>query len=402
MKNSSQAAFIAACLFFMMLPVTSMVPVLQEITAGRFPDITTFEKHLFMSINMIGAFLFAPLAGIFSDRLRRRKIFISTAFVVNAATLVGMSLDVPFWLFFALRFLEGCAHITSLSLLMTMGIELSNRGESGKVMGLIGASISLGVAFGAPLGGTVGQENPLHVFYLGAVILVCLSFFSRFLQESAPEGKTEYALSALVKSIGGKSKLFIPYVFTFIDRLSVGFIISTLTLYLRTVLQAKPAEIGLLMSLFLIPFSFLIYPVARLSKKRNLLMPMIVGSIVYGVLLALLSFVELDTLTWLMLCAGVASAVMYAPSLVMVARLAGNENKGTAMAGFNCAGSLGFLLGPLISGSLLQWFEGLGSSFTPYQLVFISIGGLEILCAIAFTVYLKSFKPRVENLHTSE
>jgi MFS family permease len=396
MSKNAQAAFIAACLFFMMLPVTAMVPVLQEITAGRFPDITIFEKHLFMSINMIGAFLFAPLAGLLSDRFQRRKIFITLAFVFNALSLMLMSLDVPFWLFFFLRFLEGCAHITSLSLLMTLGIELSKRGESGKVMGLIGAAISLGVAFGAPLGGAVGQENPIYVFYMGATILVLLSLLSRFLQESAEKSSRPHALKALLASIGGKSRLFIPYIFTFVDRLSVGFIVSTLTLYLRNVLLAEPKEIGLLMSLFLIPFSLLIYPVARLSKKRNLLSPMILGSALYGIVLTSISFVTLSTMAWLMLAAGVVSAIMYAPSLVMVARLAGEENKGTAMAGFNCAGSLGFLLGPLISGSLLQSFEGITTSFSPYQLVFLCVGGLEILCAVAFVKYLSHFKMRVE------
>jgi MFS family permease len=397
-----QAALIAACLFLMMLPVTGMVPILQEITQGRFPSITTFEKHLFMSINMIGAFLFAPIAGLLSDRLQQRKQLIRWAFLFNAGCLYTMSLPLSFEAFFAVRFLEGCAHITSLSLLMTLGVDLGKKWNAGKMMGLIGAAISFGVAFGAPLGGAIGQGDPLHVFTFGTYLILFVWFLSASLRENTQAEKKINPIRSLLKSIGSKSRLFIPYTFTFIDRLTVGFIVSTLTLYLRNELQAEPKVIGMLMALFLLPFSLLIYPVARFSERFNLLRLMILGSAMYGVILAAMSFVSLSTIAILMLLAGIVSAVMYAPSLVMVSKLAGEKNKATAMSGFNCVGSLGFFIGPMFSGSILQFLEGSLAILNPYQLVFVIVGALEVFCALYFSRYLKQANAlTVENDHMS-
>ena len=52
----------------LMLPVTGMVPVLPDFTAQRFPGLGQFASHLFMSVNMIGALVGAPVAGLLSDR----------------------------------------------------------------------------------------------------------------------------------------------------------------------------------------------------------------------------------------------------------------------------------------------------------------------------------------------
>ena len=55
-----------------MLPVTGMVPVLTELTQGRYPGTGDVARHLFMSVNMVGAIVAAPLAGLASDSLGRR------------------------------------------------------------------------------------------------------------------------------------------------------------------------------------------------------------------------------------------------------------------------------------------------------------------------------------------
>ena len=70
-------------LFTIMLPVTMLVPVLKETVADRFGT-GTFWTHSFMSFNLAGAVLAAPLAGPLANRLGHRRVLVCIAALANA------------------------------------------------------------------------------------------------------------------------------------------------------------------------------------------------------------------------------------------------------------------------------------------------------------------------------
>ena len=67
-----RVAVLGAVAFLTLVPVTLPVSVLRAFVGDRF-HVSELMTSLFMSINMIGAFLTAPLAGALSDRLGRRR-----------------------------------------------------------------------------------------------------------------------------------------------------------------------------------------------------------------------------------------------------------------------------------------------------------------------------------------
>jgi len=91
--------------------------VLRELVAERF-GVSELLTSLFMSINMVGAVLAAPLAGALADRFGRRPRWIAAALVLDALCFFGLTRDVPFAVFLGIRFVEGAAHIFALSLLL--------------------------------------------------------------------------------------------------------------------------------------------------------------------------------------------------------------------------------------------------------------------------------------------
>ncbi|WP_127475626.1 MFS transporter [Sulfurivermis fontis] len=369
---------IALCLYLLMLPVTGMVPVLRELTGGRYPHLTDFEQHLFMSANMVGALLFVPLAGLLSDLWRRRKVIIVAALALNAFSLLMLLQDWSYGVYLLWRFLEGCAHITALSLLMALAADQVRERDSGAVMGLIGAAISLGVASGAPLGGLIGRHGGGEaVLTYGFVLLALLTPFAALALREHAAQHDHGGLRALLRALPENRGLLLPYAFAFVDRLTVGFIVSTLSLYLATVIGLDAGRIGLVMALFLLPFSLLTWPAGLLSRRWNPLWMMLAGSAAYGLTLAAIGYVDGSHIPWLMFAGGVTASLMYAPSLVLVTELSRPEHKALAMSGFNFAGSLGFVLGPLSGGALV----GLFGAYPP---AFLIVGGLEILCVLLF------------------
>jgi MFS family permease len=377
-----QLPILAFSLYALMLPVTGMVPVLEGLTSGRYPGLSELDRHLFMSANMFGALLAVPLVGLLSDVLRRRRPLILAALALNTLTLYALTLDWAFGVYLGWRFLEGCAHISALTLLMTLGADHARAGGLGGAMGLMGAAVTLGVASGAPLGGWIGGEDPLSVPRLGGGLMLALTVMAALLVRDPPHLERRAQGHNPLGSLLRNHRLLVPYAFAFADRLTVGFIVSTMSLYLSGVLGMSPARIGLVMAAFLIPFSLLTYPAGLLSRRWNAYSMMLTGSFLYGVMLMLLGFASPPVIVWLMAAGGVVAALMYAPSLVLTARLAGPAHKAGAMSGFHFAGSLGFALGPLLGGALVSLFAAMGAN--PHPPTFVVVGGIEILCVLAF------------------
>jgi MFS family permease len=90
-----------------------------------------------------------------------------------------------------------------------------------------------------------------------------------------------------------------------------------------------------------------------------------------------------------MLLLGVISALNFSPSLALVADLAGSESRSAAMGAFNSAGSLGFLIGPLLGGPVVQSMLASGApAENAYKMAFIAGGAVSILTTIAAIPFL--------------
>ena len=117
-----------------------------------------------------------------------------------------------------------------------------------------------------------------------------------------------------------------------------------------------------MLALFFAPFALGQYPAGRLSDRIGRLVPVVVGSVCYGVTILgvyLAPTVELAGATMVLL--GAAGALVAPATMALVTDLA-SDDRGTAMAGFNIAGSLGFLVGTVGGGAVADSL-GFGAAF---------------------------------------
>ncbi len=373
-------ACISFILFLSMLPVTMLVPVLRELVGDRF-QVSAFWTHSFMSVNMIGAVLAAPLGGALADRFGRRKPILVAALLADAALLWALLHATSFPVFLTLRFFEGAAHILAVSTLMALASDWARPGRGGRTMGLIGASLIFGTACGAPLGGRIGQYAPLMVFKLGAGLAGLAAILAWVWVKDSPRRAPITRLADSLALIRRRSELLVPYAFAFIDRLCVGVVVTSFVLYLGECHGMAPAQRGGLLALFLFPFALLCYPAGRLADRIGRTLPMCVGSLGFGVVYALYGVLPVDWLWAAMLASGVLSALMFSPNLAMCSDLAPPDQRASAYAGFNVAGSLGFLCGPLLGGAVFALLESSTTPLRTYQIAFLIAGMTEVLCA---------------------
>jgi len=378
----ARVALLGVLAVLVLLPVTLPVTVLRGLVQERF-GVSELLTSLFMSINMLGAVIAAPLAGAVADRIGRRCELIAAALLADALLLFSLTLDLPFALFMTLRFLEGAAHIAALSLLLALASNARSPEQRGRVMGMVGGGITLGVAIGAPLGGFIGESNPLVPLYTGSVLVLMAAALTLWQLEETGGSEERPSLATIIRDLRGHPLLLAPLVFAFADRFTVGFYTTTFSLFLGRIHDLSASSIGMLIATFMLPFALLSYPFGQLSERRISRVGMIcTGSLIYGLATFFVPWCPLSGLTPLMLALGVASAVMFVPSLLITTDAAPAEIRTTAMGAFNAAGSLGFIIGPVTGGLVSQWVAETHGWEAGYRAAFGVAGVSELACVL--------------------
>jgi MFS family permease len=338
---------------------------------------TDLDASMWFLATEFAAFVaFAVPWGLASDATGRRTPFVAAGALLGAggylllATLPGR-FGLPFVAVLGLRAFQGAATVGAFSLAMTMLMDLE--GSTGRNMGSAGIAIGLGTATGAPLGGVLYGIGPLVPLYAASGVFVLVAVGVPFAVDRAPPATGR--ASPLV-GVRRAPRLALPYVFGFADRLTAGFFSLVGTLYFRTVFGLSPGATGLTLALFFAPFALLQYPFGVVSDRIGRAIPIIAGSALYGGAVILVGSVSgVRAAQAGMVLVGVLGALMVPATLALVSDLAGPGDRGVAMAGFNIAGSVGFLVG-IVAG-------GLAADAYGYRTAFLLVGGLEIGIAIA-------------------
>ncbi|MEZ4278845.1 MAG: MFS transporter [Myxococcota bacterium] len=387
--TAGRLALVGVVALSIMAPVTLPVPILRTLVSERF-EVSELLTSLFMSVNMVGAAIAAPLAGMLADRFGRRRPLIVAALLVDAVCFVAMTAQMPFPLFLGIRFFEGCAHIFALSLLLGVASGLGDPARRGVVLGITGAGMMLGVALGAPIGGALGRVDVLRPLQAGAGLLVGAALLASIVLREPRGVEQRPGLAAIVRTIARRRELLAPLLFAFADRFTVGFYTTTFSLFASGLHGATPPQVGLWISAFMLPFALLSFPFGLLADRVSKTALMCGGSLVYGVLTASLGFWATDFIPVVMATTGVAAAVMFVPSMLMTTDLADDAIRSTALGAFNTAGSLGFILGPVCGGLVSEAVRADHGMAAGYQAAFAVAGISEILCiAVALPILLR-------------
>jgi len=365
-----------------MLPVTLVVPVLKPLVQDRY-GVGDLPTSLFMSANMVGAILAAPLAGSLSDWLGRRRPLIIMALLADSILLALLGQASNYATLMTLRCLEGAAHIFALSLLFALAADMSRTARSGRIMGAVGTALTFGVALGAPLGGVLGDASTLLPLWVGSGLALGAAAVTFLVLRDFPVSCQAESVRVAIGLILKHRPLLVPLAYSFVDRFTVGFFTTSFPLYMRNVHELSPAEIGRLLALFLLPFALFCYPFGRLTERTSRTLVLGGGSLLYALGVCTLGAVSLEILPFLMLGLGIVAAAMLVPTLMLTSELAGPAGKATAMGGFNAAGSLGFILGPLVAGSISHWVGGHYTPAVGYATAFQAAGASVLVCLIA-------------------
>lgn len=385
-KNNREIYVLGILTFILMFSVTLIYPAMEKFVMDRFMIESVAKTSLFVSVNLAAYVIFSLIWGSISDKIGKRKVFIVAGFLGNAILMFGLTLAPNMDILLLMRFIEGSFTIMAFSLLMTSVLDIVKHTHYGRSMGILGAGMALGNALGAPFGGRIGAIDPVYPLYFGTfMLLVGALIASVTLKEQKLESRPASLKDALLL-LKEEKRIFIPYAFSFVERFTVGFFVGVFPLMLALKYNMGPGEIGMFMAAFLIPFAFLQYPLGAISDKIGRAIPLIAGSLLYGIAVSIVGYVEPQMLAFVMVFGGIVGALMYSPSAALAGDFAHPSRRGTAMGGFNMFGSLGFAIGPFIGGLIADMYG--------FHVSFAVAGSAVLVISLIFLPFLLKIKKK--------
>ena len=324
-----------------------------------------------------GAFVACAVVwGVVSDASSVRTPLVVVGAVGGAATYllvaVAPALGLPFAAVLLVRVLGGAFTVGAFSLAITMLMDLG--GGHGRNMGAAGTAIGLGAALGSVAGGQLAAVDPLAPLYGGAALLALAAGLAATVDDRAAGGGLP--VGEVLARVRSEPRLFVPFTFGYVDRLTAGFFALTGVSYLRTAFGVDAAVAGGALAAFFLPFAVLQYPVGALSDRIGRFLPVVGGSVLYGLAIVAVFYAPtFPVAVGLLVAVGVCGALVSPTTMALVTDLAPATERGAAAGGFNVFGSLGMLSGFLIGGVVATGFG--------YRAAFLVAGGLEVAIAAA-------------------
>jgi MFS family permease len=383
---------LAVTMFLSLVPVTLLVPGLHELVVQAHGG-TTGDAHAFMTVNMVAGMLSVPFAMRMARKGHDVRRWISVALAIDALAFLGMRMAPSLPLLYGFRVLDGAVHLPAVTLLMLASNRASGE-QRGGALGAVASALMIGVAVGSPLGGWLVERSASLVYEVGAALLlvgaVAAMAIPRIPAASGSSPRRRYAFDR--RRLQG----WIPLGYAFMDRFSIGVFVSTFTLFLTQVHGLSASQRGLLIALFMIPFALLCYPAGRLADRVGWFGPMMVGNVCFGLVFASYGIVPKAFLPAAMLLSGVLSALMFTPNLLLISDLARRGHGEGLFGAFQVAGSLGFLVGPIVGGVLLSLTQG-DDPVGGYRTIFVLVGALEGVLALVAWKALRALAREVHD-----
>lgn len=371
---------------FLLLCTTGLFAIFSS-TISKSPVLPLFTTHLgadpsgvgiIASVSAFTGIVASIPAGMFSDRIGRKRMLIFSVIVFSTAPFLYLIVT-QLWQLAIIRFYHGFATAIFIPVAMAMVSDLFHK-ERGEKIGLFSTSTLIG-RFMAPIAGgsIIGAMvfNPgfsYKVVYLvcgitGIIALILTTRLPDSVEEKKKKQRWEETLSAFRTVISNKAILITSLVEAAI-LFAYGTFETFLPLY-SIEIGLSAYEIGIFLSAQVITLALTKPMMGRFSdrhgRKQQIFAGTLTGAFCIGSFSLFESFMPLLVLSVLF---GFSFSIVTSATSAFIADLSRCETHGSAMGVLGSIMDMGHTTGPLVSGIVATYF-GFGMSFIGASLVLI-------------------------------
>ncbi|MBI1987404.1 MAG: MFS transporter [Nitrospinae bacterium] len=338
------------------------------------PLLPIYARELGASEGQIGllfssywmAFLFTLIPfGLVVDRYGMKNMVVTGMFLLTGSSVLYL-LSSSLVALTASRILQGISAACNWTAAFPLAVQSTDAAKRGFESSLISLSVGLGTIAGPIIGGQGSLETP---FYLCAAASLLLGLLCLFLLPRPEAGKISWEgkFARIIK----QSNVQTACLAASLAYLGFGMVEALFPLHMAS-LHYSRQEIGLLFGIQGVSFVAIQPLVGTWSDRKGRVAPMVSGLLLTAALLPL-PFLFRSFVYWALLFAllGIAIAIVFTPSVPLVADGVEADDQGSAYALYNSIISTGFILGPWWGGRMA---ESHGVAL-PFYLVAVILGG---------------------------
>jgi len=373
---------ISASTFIIMLAAGVVVPILPKY-AETFGASYTYVGFTISAFGLARILTDIP-SGTLSDRVGRRASLLGgTMLFVASGLLAAFSTSIEHLI--AARFVQGVGAAIYTTSALAYIADIIPVTRKGRYLGYYQSSVFLGSAFGPSIGGVLTSIGGLRAPFLTLSALSLVSTLATYKGVTTTSAGKEIfykrgSISSMVTATLRSRSMIISCVAaatTFILTTAIRFTI--LPIYSEKVLNLNEVEIGLVLTVIALANFFMIKWAGSISDKFGAVLSMIFGFTLSGLTVVLYSFTSnLPTLLIVASAFGVATSLTMPAQVSLAIESSDPRHRGLSMGVYRIFSDVGFIIGPLLSGVLIE--------FIPLAYAFYFIAG--ICFSTALFIYL--------------
>lgn len=296
-----------------------------------------------------------PLIGRLSDR-KGRKIFIAIGLFGYAVIALGFVWADNVLYLTLVRLVQGVAGAFILPIAQAYIGDVSPNGEEGKWMGYYNAINFTGFGCGPLMGGLLTDHFGTYASFYAMGALNLLAFLIVvFLLPEVTQEKVSSDLSLSVKEMSASSMVRGLFSFQFTVSIGQGAFTTFLPIFASISIGLSPSLIGVLLAINMLLSSLLQFYAGHLADRLNRSILLAVSSFFIALSFGLIPF---GNNFWQLLMIGALGGIAGAIAGPAAAALTVEEGRrfgmGSTIAIMNIAMSLGFAVGPVLGGSIVD------------------------------------------------
>ncbi|WP_319780846.1 MFS transporter [Maridesulfovibrio sp.] len=364
--------------------VSSIIPALPDMI--REFGISGSTIGLIFTIFTLPGILFAPLAGIFADRLGRKKILVPSLLLFGIFGTACFFVK-DFHSLLLLRFLQGIGAAAIGVINLTIIGDLFSGRDRIRAMGLNAGVLSMGTAIFPAIGGVLAQISWEAPFLLSLLALPLAWLVAFKLDNPEPSSNANFKKYMKAALDGMRSKevlsLFAISLLTFI--ILYGPIVTYLPLLLNSRFAASPLMIGVVISSASFITALAASQMGRLSHFMSQPLMISLSAFAYGA--AMIMLPAADSALWCILpvCMfGLGQGLNMPNSMSMLTAIAPMEQRAIFMSVNGMLLRAGQTIAPILMGLV---YSGLN-----LEAVFYAGAVVAAAIFIVSTMFLTGFK----------
>jgi MFS family permease len=348
-------------------------------------ELTMIQIGLLGSAWSISRLVFTAPAGRLSDTYSKKRIM-AIGLGIYAVVSILYSLAWDFTSLISIRLIHGIGSALAMPIAMAYAAELAPEGSEGRYMGTMNLAMFAGMSLGPFIGGTLSEIFTLSApFYLmGGLTALSLLFTVIFLPDQAKKDGGRTAKRPSFIRVLSNRAILAMFVYRAVNAFGRGSIMGFLSLYIATPkdtggLGLSLTIAGTILTIGQLTTALLQRPGGELADRYSKVLLILVGGTIGAAGMTLFTFAY-DF--WTLLAARLvfsAGSALSMPAISAIATIEGRDlGVGTTMSVVQSAMSVGNIVGPIFSGTLVELF-GL-------KPIFSVGGGISLLGTILFGV----------------